>query len=461
MRSFFAAIVLILVAGSAHAQTQQTAPPKPSAASPQAPGVKPKPVVTTPVRPATQTPADTATAMAAAERTALQSDLAWLGLYNGVISGESSERLVTAVKAFQKDHGGKPTGVLNAQERGALGEAARKLQGNVGWKIVTDMVTGARLGLPGKLLTQQASDADGTRWNSATGTVQVQLARRKEAGATTAKIADQERREPAGRRIDYTAIKPDFVVLSGMQGLKKFYVRGQLKGDEVRILTILYDQAVEGTMAPVVIAMSSAFNAFPTGAQAAAPPPRKSVEYATGVVVSDSGVILTDRAAVDGCLSIVVAGYGNADRVAQDKAHDLALLKLYGAKGLTPLALNGTSANAAAVDLVGIADPQAQNGGAAVTKVAAQVAAGAGGEVALTPAPGPGFSGAPARGVDGSFAGIALLQPAVVAAAAAPTQAVLASADKVRAFLGAQGVTVSGGSTDAAASVVRVICVRK
>ena len=40
-------------------------------------------------------------------------------------------------------------------------------------------------------------------------------------------------------------------------------------GDEARILTILYDQATEGTMEPVVIAMSSAFNPFPTGAQAA------------------------------------------------------------------------------------------------------------------------------------------------------------------------------------------------
>ena len=135
-------------------------------------------------------------------------------------------------------------------------------------------------------------------------------------------------------------VKPDFFVLSGMQGLKKFYLRGTFKGDEVRILTILYDQATENTVEPVVIAMSSAFNPFPTGAQIAGPPPRKTVEYGTGVVVSDDGAIVADRQVTDGCLAITIAGYGNADRVAEDKDHDLALLRIYGARGLKPLGLD-------------------------------------------------------------------------------------------------------------------------
>ena len=40
-------------------------------------------------------------------------------------------------------------------------------------------------------------------------------------------------------------------------------------------------------------------------------------------------------------------------------------------------------------------------------------------------------------------------------------QAVLVSADTVRDFLKANGVNAAGGSADAKASVVRVICVRK
>jgi peptidoglycan hydrolase-like protein with peptidoglycan-binding domain len=442
-------LVLSASAVSAQAQTGGVA------------GIKPKPVATVPIRPALQTPADTANAMAQAERQAIQSDLAWAGHYNGVINGEVSDRMVAGIKAFQKDRGGKQTGVLNPQERGVLSEAAKKRQDNVGWKIVFDAGTGVRLGVPTKLVPQQTSDANGAKWSSSTGTIQIQMARRKEASPATAKLAEQEKKGPAGRRIDYSTVKPDFFVLSGMQGLKKFYLRGQIKGDEVRILTILYDQATEGTMEPVVIAMSSAFNPFPNGPQAG-PPPRKTVEYGTGVVVSGDGAIVTDRAVVDGCLSIVVAGYGNADRTADDKEHDLALLRIYGARGLKPLALNAGAAKPS-VELTGIADPQNQGGGAAVSSVKAATT-GSGSDLALTPALGLGFSGAAALDADGVFAGLAVLRPMVVAGptiTAAAAQASLVGADTVREFLKANGVSVASGAPDAKASVVRVICVRK
>ena len=48
---------------------------------------------------------------------AIQSDLAWVGQYNGAISGDVSERMVEAIKEYQKTSGGKPTGVLNPKER--------------------------------------------------------------------------------------------------------------------------------------------------------------------------------------------------------------------------------------------------------------------------------------------------------------------------------------------------------
>ena len=424
-------------------------------------GIKPKTVTTIPIRPGLQTPADTANAMAQAERLAIQSDLAWVGQYNGAITGEVSERMVAAIKEFQKDRGGKQTGVLNPQERSVLAETARRRQGDVGWKIVTDAGTGARLGIPAKLVPQQSSDANGAKWSSSTGTIQIQLARRKQANPTTAKLAEQEKKEPAGRKVDYTVVKPDFFVLSGMQGLKKFYVRGTFRGDEVRILTILYDQATEGTMEPAVIAMSSAFNPFPSGS---GPPPRKTVEYGTGVVVSEDGAILTDREITDGCLAITIGGLGNADRVAEDKDHDLALLRIYGARGLKPLALGS-----GAIKIRGrahrhrrSAKPGRRRGGEQ------RQGAGRPGRrrerSRAVAGPALGFSGAAALDADGKFAGLALLKPALVAGPANATpaaQAVLVPADVVREFLKASGVTAAGGSTDAKAAVVRVICVRK
>ncbi|HJZ21796.1 MAG TPA: serine protease, partial [Bradyrhizobium sp.] len=267
---------------------------------------------------------------------------------------------------------------------------------------------------------------------------------------------------PAGRAIDYTVVKPDFFVLSGLQGLKKFYLRGTFNGDEVRILTILYDQATENTVEPVVIAMSSAFNPFPSAALGGAP--RKTVEYGTGIVVAEDGSIVADRQVTDGCLAIAIGGYGNADRIAEDKEHDLALLRIYGARGLKPLELGNGPAKSS-VELTGIADPQNQGGAAAVSSVKASVApVGTGSDLALSPAPALGFSGAAALDSDGKFAGVALLKPVVVAgpANAAPAaQAALVPVDTLRDFLKLNGVTAAGGSTDAKASVVRVICVRK
>jgi peptidoglycan hydrolase-like protein with peptidoglycan-binding domain len=459
MRSVLSATLMIAAAGLAvsgpSAQAQMTPP--------STAGTKAKPVATEPIRPAVQKPEDTARALSQAERLALQSDLAWVGQYNGAISGDVSERMVNAIKEFQKSRGGKPTGVLNPQERSVLAETARKKQESVGWKIATDPGTSARLGIPTKLVPQQASDANGTKWTAPNGTIQIQLARRKEAGPTTAKLAEREKKEP-GRNVDYTVVKPDFFVLSGLQGLKKFYIRGTFKGDEVRILTILYDQATENTMAPVVIAMSSAFNAFPAAVQAAGPPPRKKVEYGTGVVIGDDGTIIADRQITDGCLTVAIAGFGNADRIAEDKAHDLALLRIYGARGLKALDL-AHSATRTTLDLTGIADPQDQGGGAAVTSARASVTQlGGGSDIALTPAPALGFSGAPAQDGDGRFAGIALLKPVQLAGPANDTpaaQAVLVAAETLRGFLKANGVSAAGGSTDAKASVVRVICVRK
>ena len=139
MRSVLSATLMI--AASAFAASDALAQLTP----PSTAGATAKPVTTVPIRPALQKPQDTANAMGQAERLALQSDLAWIGQYNGAITGDVSERMVNAIKEFQKSRGGKQTGVLNPQERGALADTAKKKQESVGWKIVTDTGTGVRL----------------------------------------------------------------------------------------------------------------------------------------------------------------------------------------------------------------------------------------------------------------------------------------------------------------------------
>jgi S1-C subfamily serine protease len=248
-----------------------------------------------------------------------------------------------------------------------------------------------------------------------------------------------------------------------MLGLKKFYVRMFAKNEELRGISILYDQAMEGTMDPIVVAMSSAFVPFATYAVASAGQvARPKVEYGTGLIASASGHVVAARRLVDGCHVITIPRLGSAERLAEDKDGELALLRVYGARGLVPVGLSAAAAGKE-LKLLGIADPQSQAGETAITAVAAKLGA-AGNAHALDAAPAPGFSGAAALNGQGHVVGIAVHKPAVVAGAAGAPPAVVVPAEAVRRFLKAHDVTpaaVRPGDGDATLSVVRVICVRK
>jgi hypothetical protein len=279
---------------------------------------------------------DTATPLA--DRLALQFDLAWSGDYNGLVNGEINDKTTAAIKTFQHDRKFKETGVLNPQERALLAAAAKAMQAQVGWSLVDDPVTGARIGLPSKQVPNNSQTKNGTRWSSAQGQVQVETFKIREPGTTLAAVYEQQKREPATRKLEVNFLRPDFFILSGMQNLKKFYVRAEIRDGEVRGMAVLYDQAAETIMDPVVVVMSSAFTPFPgvSGVALVGPIAKRKVEYGTGIVVSTAGHILTDRQLTEGCNVIVVSGYGDAHRQAEDTAADLALLRIYGAPDLVP-----------------------------------------------------------------------------------------------------------------------------
>jgi peptidoglycan hydrolase-like protein with peptidoglycan-binding domain len=451
-----AGALALLLAGSLAALAQEV-PPQPTrvaAAAAKSKAKKPPPAV--------ESAKSTYDAMSQADRVGIQSDLIWTGDYNGIADGDFNERSIQAVKAFQEKQGNKGTGVLNVQERALLTETAAKSKDAAGWKIVDDKTTGVRLGLPTKLAPQPGEAKSGdtkSRWQSAKGEVQIETFRVNPA--TLATVFDQQRKQPANRQVDYSVMKDNFFVISGLQGLKKFYVRGQIKaGDkngDVRGVAILYDQAMDGIMEPVVVAMSSAFTPFPTGALVAAvegPAPKRAVDYGTGIVVSAAGDVVTDREVVDECRFIVVPGYGHAERVADDKESSLALIRLNGVQNLKPVAIEGDVPRGSDVTLVGIADPERQDGGGAVTTAKAKLAGnGAGSARAVEPAPALGFSGGAAIEADQRFVGMVVLKPQ----GAAMTDAIT-----IRHFLDAQKVKTEAGVTqDAKSSVLRVICVRK
>jgi peptidoglycan hydrolase-like protein with peptidoglycan-binding domain len=395
-------------------------------------------------------------AMPETERLAIQSDLAWVGDYQGMVDGDFNDQSIAAVKAFQKRRKEKETGILTPEERTALAAAAKPHQDAVGWRLTDDFATDARLGLPGKLAPSASTVQNGSRWSSAQGQIQIETFRLREAALPA--LFEQLKKTPSQRQVSYSVLKPDFFVISGVQVLKKFYVRAQAKGIEIRGVTILYDQATEGTMDPVVVAMSNAFQGFPGPNAGPLPGQRRRVEYGTAIVVSAAGDLIADRQLTAECQSLVVPGLGHADRIAEDKASDLALLRVYGARNLVPAAFPGEAAAATDLKLVGIADPQAQAGGGAVSRPAASLTGGA----SIEPVPPLGFSGAVAIDAQNRVVGMVELKaPVIASTGAASPQAVLVPAAAIRTFLLASKIVPATTGAGIERSVLRVICVRK
>jgi len=394
-----------------------------------------------------------------AQRAKIQAALLWSGDYTGTATGE--DPMLTAIKNFQKRHNAKVTGTLTEGERAALIAAAKLREDEFGWNVVVDPATGVRIGLPTKLVPVAHDAAHGTRWSSAHGEVQVETFRIKDPAITLAALFEKEKKEPGSRKIETSVLRDDSIFISGMQGLKLFSVRAKLHDGEIRGFTMMYDQMMEGIVAPVMVAMASAFSPFP---ERSAPYAAltKSVEYGTGLVVSPQGHIVTALKLTQGCQVLVAPGLGDADRVAEDKDNGLALLRVYGQHKLPALALGHESQKSGDLTLIGIPDPKEQEGRRELTEIKARLADGNGIEL-RQPVPMAGFSGAAALDAQGQFLGMMEMGNAVLASIEASAPPVrLVSAAAIRDFLAAHNVQPAPvPTTDAKAAVVRIICVRK
>jgi hypothetical protein len=392
------------------------------------------------------------------ERLKVQAALLWAGDYTGAHGGE--DPMLTAIKNYQKRSKAKVTGVLTPSERAALVAAAKQHEDDFGWAVVADPATGIRIGLPTKLVPHAREAARGTRWSSAHGEMQVETFRIKDDKLKLAALYERERKEPSTRKVETGVLHDDNFFVSGMQGLKRFSVRAKARDGEIRGFTLLYDQAMEGIVAPVMVAMASAFSPFPEHSAPFAAL-AKSVEYGNGLVVSAQGHIITDVRLTEGCQVIVAAGLGNADRVAEDKENGLALLRVYGPRKISPLALVHDAPKAGELTLIGIPDPKAQDGSRKLTEIKARLVDGSAVEL-RQPVPMAGFSGAAALDAQGHFLGMMEMGHAVLASIESAVPPVrLIGAETIRAFLAAHGVATPAHTADAKAAVVRIICVRK
>lgn len=471
--AFIASLALVFGAASAPAQEYpfETDTPaakpatkkpvaKPAVAKPAAPHQPAATTNTAKAEPAKAAPAaDVLAGIPFGERLKVQSALLWAGDYTGAVAGE--DPMLAAIKNFRKRNKLNATGPLTAAERAMLVAATRDREEEFGWSVVVDPATGVRIGLPTKMVPHAREAARGTRWSSRYGEVQVETFRIVEPGLKLAALFEKQKSEPARRKVEYSVLRDDNFFISGLQGLKKFSVRATIRNGEVRGFTMLFDQAMEGIVAPVMVAMASAFAPFPERSAPFAALPR-SVEYGNGLVVSAQGHIVTDRKLTDGCQVIVASGLGDAARIADDRHNGLALLRVYGPRKLSPLALAADAPTSSEVTLIGIPDPKEHNGSRKLTEIKARLFDGGGIEL-RQPVPMAGFSGAAALDADGRFLGMMEMRNAVLASAEPALPPVrLVGAPAIRGFLIAHDVAPAQTQTNhARASVVRIICVRK
>jgi hypothetical protein len=421
---------------------------KPAAAKAAALGAEPAQKEATGALPAEMT------GIPPAQRLKIQSALYWSGDF--ATAAKNGGALEEAIRSFQKRSGSKATGVLTAEQRAALVAAADSHEKEFGWTVVVDPATGVRIGLPTKMVPNARDAEHGTRWSSPHGEVQVETFRLKNVALVTLFESEKKR---ANRKIEHAALADDGFVVSGMQGLKLFTVRARQRDGEVRGFTLLYDQMMEGIVAPVMVAMASAFSPFPER-----PAPfatlAKKVEYGTGLIVSTDGHILAARRVAQGCQVIVADGLGDAERIAEDEADGLALLRVYGVRKLPALPLTAEAATTGSITLVGIPDPKEQGGDRKLTEIKARLADGS--AIALSrPVPLAGFAGAAALDAQGHVAGVMVTSSFALASIEPTLPPVrLISAAAIRDFLERQRVPPAPSDGDARAAAVRVICVR-
>ncbi len=405
----------------------------------------------------------------AEQRLKIQSALLWAGDFPD--SRSDQDPLVAAVRNFQKRNKDKVTGILTGEQRAALVAAADRHQTEFGWRVVVDPATGIRMGLPTKLVPNARDAARGTRWSSAHDEVSIETFRIKDPDIKFADLYEREKKVPVTRKLSRTVLNDDNFFISGMQGLKYFSVRAHRQNGEVRGFTMLFDQAWEGIVAPVMVAMASAYSPFPERAAPFAALARP-VEYGTGLIVSLQGHIVTTSKVADGCHVLLAAGLGNVERLAEDQDHGLTLLRVYGQPKLAALSLlqdmtvasgdpEVTGTTPADLTLIGIPDPREQHGADKPREIKARLIGDS--EIRLRqPVPVAGLSGAAALDAQNRFVGIMDTRSFVVASAEPTAPPVrLVDAATIRNFLAEHHVTPVAQSGDARKAVVRVICVRK
>jgi peptidoglycan hydrolase-like protein with peptidoglycan-binding domain len=206
------------------------------------------------------------------DRKAMQDALIWTGQYNGVPDGTFGQQTFDAIAAYQQSRRKAPTGSLGAAERTELQSAAQRARAAAGFVMLDDARTGARIGIPTKVLSKtDLSPTGGTRWQSADDRVTLDT-RTGPPNATLQLLYDRNVAiQAVGRVVTYKVLRPNFLVIAGETGTGKFYTRYDAGDAGIRGFSIGYDKALASQLDRLVVAIANSFDPFGSAPVAAVP----------------------------------------------------------------------------------------------------------------------------------------------------------------------------------------------
>ncbi|RDJ20779.1 serine protease [Bosea caraganae] len=401
-------------------------------------------------------------ALPEAERRAIQTDLIWAGAFNGAVSGSFGPLTFRGINTIKAATRGAPDGILNPVERRALAQRAAAARDAAGFRLIADERTGARIGIPSKLLPKRDVSPNGGRWQSEDGRVTLDTSTTPPGGDTLDILFERATSAVVqGRKITYKLLRPDFFVITGETATGKFYRRLSSGPAGLRGFSIGYDKALTPVVDPMVIAIAASFEPFPTGpmpaaapavasasgatpapgSQPAVPPPvaRATERYGAGLIVGDR-LVLTATAAIDPCKALRVGGRAAKLR-AKDDASGLALLDVDGISGAAPGLRGEALGEQAGLVLVAYGNTGGQRAAMALPGQGVKVGSGAAVFAPLQP----GQVGSPAFDRQGRLAGLVTADPSdkFLVAGVAPQRAyAVADGAAIGPFLSKAGVTL-------------------
>ncbi len=296
----------------------------------------------TPAPAAAESPADAMAkaafeALPEADRRAIQDALVWTGDYSGITDGAFGKGTLAAIKAYQTRAKAKADGILTAATRAALIGEGTKARQAAGFAIVDDPKSGVRIGVPLKLLDQRAAGKTGAIFKAKDNSASLEAFADDASKTTLADLFQQATSDPA-KHLTYKVLRPDFFVVTGDSGGKRFFMRVASGPAGLRGFVFSFPQ--NPGFDRISVAIADSFVPFPqpgtapgpvaaTPGKPPVPPPLPHLVIKLSGLSLDGKHVLT-AALPQGCPAPTLAG-GPAKVLRSDEASGLALLERSGA----------------------------------------------------------------------------------------------------------------------------------